>query len=138
MNQVPDACTVEVDRRLLPGENREQVWAEFQELITQLQTQDPELDIQMEPPLLEDFPLESSPADRIVQVVSKVSEDVRGLNRLAGVPYGSDASKLARAGIPSIILGPGNIDQAHAADEFVDLDQVVLAAEIYARTILEF
>jgi acetylornithine deacetylase len=55
-----------------------------------------------------------------------------------GVPYGSDASKLARAGIPSIILGPGSIDQAHAADEYVDLDQVALAAEIYARTILEF
>jgi acetylornithine deacetylase len=61
-----------------------------------------------------------------------------GQSRIVGVPYGSDASKLAGAGIPSIILGPGNIDQAHAADEYVDLDQVALAAEFYARTILEF
>ena len=57
---------------------------------------------------------------------------------LVGVPYGSDASKLARAGIPSVIFGPGSIDLAHAADEFVELDQVRFAAEIYARTILEF
>jgi acetylornithine deacetylase/succinyl-diaminopimelate desuccinylase-like protein len=40
--------------------------------------------------------------------------------------------------IQSIILGPGNIDQDHALDEYVVLDQVLLAAEFYARTILEF
>jgi acetylornithine deacetylase len=138
VNQVPDSCTLEVDRRLLPGETKATVWKEFESLIAELRVRDPELDVEMEPPILEDFPLETSAEERIVRVVTNVSQQVRGSSQLVGVPYGSDASKLARAGIPSIILGPGSIDQAHTAEEYVELDQVALAAEIYLRMIMEF
>ena len=138
VNQVPDSCLIEIDRRLLPGETKESVWEEFEGLLTRLCAQDPDLEVEMEPPLREDYPLETSASERVVQVVSKISSELLGYSRTVGVPYGSDASKLARAGIPSIILGPGNIDQAHAAEEYVELDQVVMAAEIYARSILEF
>jgi acetylornithine deacetylase/succinyl-diaminopimelate desuccinylase family protein len=138
INQVPDSCTIEVDRRLVPGETKESAYGELESLVTELQEADCELNVEMEPPMVEDYPLETSPSERIVQTVLKASQEVAGLASLAGVPYGSDASKLARAGIPSVIFGPGNIDQAHAAEEFVELDQVRLAAEIYARTILEF
>lgn len=138
VNQVPDSCTIEVDRRLLPGETKESAYGELESLIADLRAVDRDLEVEMEPPMLEDHPLETSPSERIVQAVSKASREVAGRTGLIGVPYGSDASKLARAGIPSVILGPGDIDQAHAADEFIELDQVRLAAEIYACTILEF
>jgi len=36
------------------------------------------------------------------------------------------------------VLGPGNIDQAHTANEYVEIDQVVKATEIYARMMLAF
>jgi acetylornithine deacetylase len=52
------------------------------------------------------------------------------------VPFGSDASKLSRAGIPTIVFGPGSIDQAHAADEWVELAQVEQACDFYRRMIL--
>ena len=51
--------------------------------------------------------------------------------------YGTDASKLARAGIPSIVLGPGDIAQAHTDDEWVSLAEVATAAQVYARLALE-
>ncbi len=138
VNQVPDSCTIEIDRRLLPGETKESVWREFEGLLADLRGHDSELEVEMEPPMLEDSPLETRVSERIVQVVSKVSQEIMGHKGVVGVPYGSDASKLAGAGIPSIVLGPGSIDQAHAAEEYVELDQVAIAAEIYARTILEF
>jgi acetylornithine deacetylase len=138
VNQVPDSCMIEIDRRLLPGETKESVWKEFEGLLGDLRGHDSELEVEMEAPILEDYALETRVSEKIVQVVSKISQELMGHSRIVGVPYGSDASKLAGAGIPSIILGPGNIDQAHSADEFVDLDQVALAAEFYARTILEF
>jgi acetylornithine deacetylase/succinyl-diaminopimelate desuccinylase family protein len=138
VNQVPDSCTIEVDRRLVPGETKESAYGELESLVAELREGDCELDVEMEPPMLEDYPLETALSERIVQTVSKASQEVAGHASLVGVPYGSDASKLARGGIPSVIFGPGNIDHAHAADEFVELDQVRLAAEIYARTILEF
>jgi len=138
VNQVPDSCTIEIDRRTLPGETRESVWKEFESLLANLRGHDSELEVEMEPPTLEDYPLETPVSERIVQVASRISQELMGHNRIMGVPYGSDASKLAGAGIPSIIIGPGSIDQAHAADEYVDLNQVALAAEFYARIILEF
>jgi acetylornithine deacetylase len=55
-----------------------------------------------------------------------------------GVPFGCDASKLSRAGIPSIVFGPGSIDQAHSAEEFVELEQVERALEFYRRLMLQF
>jgi acetylornithine deacetylase len=138
VNQVPDSCTIEIDRRTLPGETKESVWKEFESLLANLRDRDSELDVEMEPPMIEDYPLETKPSERIVQVASKISQELVGHSRIMGVPYGSDASKFGRAGVPSIILGPGSIDQAHAADEYVELDQVALATEFYARIILEF
>lgn len=138
VNQVPDSCTIDIDRRLIPGETKATVWKEFEGLIGDLREHDPELVVEMDAPLLEDYPLETATSEHIVEVVSKVSQELTGRHGAGGVPYGSDASKLAQAGIPSIILGPGNIDQAHSADEWVELDQVILAAETYARVIMEF
>jgi acetylornithine deacetylase len=54
-------------------------------------------------------------------------------SRPYGVPFGSDASKLSAVGIPSIILGPGGIEQAHTVDEFVEIEQVEKAFVVYQR-----
>ena len=138
VNQVPESCTIELDRRMLPGETRRQVWQELESLIDELRLQDPEMAVEMESPTLEDFPLETSATERIVETVSTASGRVTGHSHVIGVPYGSDASKFASAGMPSVILGPGSIDHAHGPQEYVDLDQVMSAVEIYASTIAEF
>jgi len=55
-----------------------------------------------------------------------------------GVAYGTDGCHLAgRAGIPTVVLGPGHIAQAHSAAEWVDLAQVADAAAIYMRIVME-
>jgi acetylornithine deacetylase len=55
---------------------------------------------------------------------------------LVGVPYGTDAGPLGAAGIPAIVFGPGDIAQAHTKDEWIELEQVALAAEAYYRLAL--
>jgi translation elongation factor EF-Ts len=42
---------------------------------------------------------------------------------LAGAPWFSDAAHLSPGGVPSICIGPGSIDQAHSADEFIEIAQ---------------
>jgi acetylornithine deacetylase len=49
------------------------------------------------------------------------------------VPYGTDASTLAGAGVPSVVFGPGDIARAHTCDEWVPLDEVEQASEILYR-----
>ena len=59
-----------------------------------------------------------------------------GAAELSAVPYGSDASKLqAVIDVPAIVLGPGHIKQAHSADEWVSVRELVQASEIYAEIV---
>ena len=74
----------------------------------------------------------------VVQVASQVLVALGLEGAPCGVPYGSDASKLSRAGIPSVVIGPGSIDQAHAAVEFVDCEEVERAFEFYRMLMLSF
>lgn len=53
-----------------------------------------------------------------------------------GAPYGSDLRQYAAAGIPTVQYGPGDIEDAHAVDESVPIDEVVLSARAYAHLLL--
>ena len=137
VNLVPDECSIEIDRRLLPGERAADVLRFYQGLLNDLKVKHPGFDAVMEdPPLLVDEALDTPASEVVVQQASVVLASM-GLNgEPCGVPFGSDASKLSRAGIPTIVFGPGSIDQAHGADEWVELAQVEQAVEFYRGMIL--
>jgi acetylornithine deacetylase len=130
VNIVPDSCAIEIDRRLLPGEEPATVWDRYVSLIDGL-------DAMLEP-MLQDLPLDTPASARVVQVAAEVLADLGLDPEPVGVPYGSDASKLARAGVPSVVFGPGSIDQAHAATEFVACDEVKQALEFYSRFLMAY
>lgn len=137
VNFVPDRCAIELDRRLLPGESAAVVLQHYQQLIDTLKAQHSGFDAYMEdPPLLVDEALDTPPDAGVVRIAQQVLA-ASGLNAdILGVPFGSDASKLSRIGIPTIVFGPGCIDQAHAADEYVEIDQVRTAQRFYRDFIL--
>ena len=69
-------------------------------------------------------------------VAGRMAEAARGVVgrcEQVGVPYGTDASTISAAGVPSIVFGPGCIDQAHTCDEWVPLDEVEQASEVLYR-----
>ncbi len=138
VNFVPDTCTIEIDRRLLPGETVEAVLAHYQALLDTLKSQHPTLDAFMEPPMLTDRALETSADSEPAQLANTLLTEMGLDGTLCGVPFGSDASKLSHQGIPSLVVGPGSIDQAHGAVEFVELAQVERAFEFYRKFILRF
>ena len=139
VNLVPDQCTIELDRRLLPGEAAANVVGGYQRLLAKLTSEHPGFFAEIEaPPLLVDEAL-NTPADApVVTTAQKVLLSLGLHPEVCGVPFGSDASKLSRAGIPTILFGPGSIDQAHSVDEYVELDQVARAAAFYREFILNF
>ena len=138
VNFVPDACGIEIDRRLLPGERAADVLADYQALLDRLAREHAGFDAVMAPPLLVDEALETPTDSPAARAAAAVLADL-GLDPApCGVPFGSDASKLSRAGVPSLILGPGSIDQAHAAVEWVPLEQVAQARDFYREFCLRF
>ena len=138
INFVPDRCEIEIDRRLLPGEHVSGVLSHYQALVDSVAKSHSGMQVVMHQPMLTDIPLETDPDATAVQTMVQVLRHFGLASTLSGVPFCSDASKFGAIGIPSIIFGPGSIDQAHSAIEFVSCNQVVKATEIYQKFITDF
>jgi acetylornithine deacetylase len=61
--------------------------------------------------------------------------EVRPASEPVGAPWFSDAAHLSAAGLPSVCMGPGSIDQAHTADEFIEIDALEEGAAFFERFI---
>jgi acetylornithine deacetylase len=58
-----------------------------------------------------------------------------GLPQAGPVDFWTEASLFSAAGLPALVLGPGDIAQAHAVDEWVALDQLAAARNVYEKVI---
>lgn len=137
-NLVPDWCEILLDRRLGPGEDPGAALAEIDELLDELRSAGDQLE-RDEPSLL--LPaVETAAGHPLVQVAEEAASAVLGRPiQAGGVPYGTDASNLSGVGgIPCVVLGPGSIDQAHTDDEWVSLDEVGQAVDIYVELARRF
>ena len=138
VNIIPDKCSIEVDRRLLPGETGDSAKSEILELINRLKKVNKDLDIYISEPTVETIPIDTDINEKIVKTSMKSCDKIIGKSKMKGVCFGCDASSFTGAGIPSIVLGPGNILQAHTEDEFVNLEEVCHASEIYSQICIDF
>jgi acetylornithine deacetylase len=97
---------------------------EIDAVLDELRAQEPTFKIERLAPDLADFPLDTPRGTKIARTARAACEMIRGETEFGAVGYGSDASKLSElAHIPSIVLGPGDIAQAHTADEWVEIYQ---------------
>ena len=71
-----------------------------------------------------------------VSLKARLPRKLTGEQMTIAVPFGTDASTIAEAGIPAVVFGPGDIRQAHTKDEWIELDQIERAAEILYRLAL--
>jgi acetylornithine deacetylase len=131
VNTVPDRCTIEIDRRLISGEQPLDAPGQLSEFLKSKGGID--------------FPFECSDAwapihalnpqgaEELIARLGAAIDAVAGSHRVMAVPYGTDAAALAGAGIPSVVFGPGDIAKAHTCDEWVELAQVEQASEVLYR-----
>jgi acetylornithine deacetylase/succinyl-diaminopimelate desuccinylase family protein len=131
VNVVPEHSTVEVDRRLMPDENPEEAYRQAIDYVApRSATGDAP---QHDPPFLVARPLSHGRNRAVGERLAAVAAEVSGRCRQVGVSYATDAACFAAAGVPSVVFGPGSIEQAHTADEWIALDQLDQAAEILFR-----
>ena len=139
INIVPDGCEIEVDRRMLPGENKVKAWGEIREILESLRLEDPLFRYRMEEI---DFaePSEVNPEEEIVRIGVEAIQEVTGKKPPPSGFSGFTDSRfyINQCHIPTLILGPGGTDQSHTTDESVKADALVHAAHIYALIILKF
>jgi acetylornithine deacetylase len=133
INTVPARCSLKFDRRTLPAETSREAWSEVEAEVRRFAAGlDRDAVVIMHPPFVEGDGMDV-PEDAAIIAAARAACRAEGLSDEAmGVSFGSDAAAMTRAGIPTIIFGPGSIDQAHTADEFVSVAEVARAARMLA------
>jgi len=136
---VPDHCVLRLERRMIPGETAASAMKEIRQVLDRVNEQNSNLNatarVAFERPALE-----TASTELIVQELQRVVFEGNERNkRVVGVPYWTDGAVLAHSGsIPTCIFGPGNILVAHSPDEYVNVEDVLRAGEMYASVAQRF
>ncbi len=137
VNVVPDRCTIDLDRRTLPGETWTDVRRELETLLAPLQAEDPDLHVTIEDPYRTAGSMQTPPEAPIFRAAQEAVRRIGGNHLVRGVAFGTDAAELSAHGIPCVVLGPGDVAQAHTSTEYVEIQQAVKAAAIYREIMLD-
>ncbi len=131
-NVVPDYAEIYVDRRLVPGEEPDQVMAEVREVAERAVKDIPGITVEVDE-------VWKGGGATLTEIDSPLVDAVRGANQrldlspnLRGFSMATDGRFWARQGVPTIIYGPGDPRLAHVPDEWVGVDEMLDATRAYA------
>lgn len=131
-NVVPKSCEFQFDMRTLPNASPQHLFERIEnfarQLAAEMRAQDPDSGIEVDWFSGTDG-LNASEEDAIVQFAMRLAE----CNTTGKVSYGTEAGLFQKAGIPTVICGPGDIAEAHRPNEFVALDQLARCEHFLAR-----
>ncbi|NHK29265.1 acetylornithine deacetylase [Parvularcula flava] len=134
LNIMAADCSFDWDLRSIPGDDPAEIHGRFTAYARQIEAQMKERDegcsIETEwmtkAPCL--APRPDNPAADLVKAIS-------GHNHTEVVPYAAEAGQFQQAGLSTVICGPGSIDQAHQANEFISLDQMRAGTDFMRRLV---
>jgi len=133
-NMVPARCTIEVERRFPPGEDADRIQPA---LVDYLRAAELGFELQHDPPYMRGLALPEAENHPLVERLQAITAAAAGDCQRIGVPYATNGAFVAAVGIPTVVFGPGQIEQAHTVDEWIDVEQLALGAEIYYQFLRE-
>lgn len=122
VNIVPDRCVITVGYRPLPGMDATEPW---ERLLERLRRLDPP--VQHEGRILRITPSMLTP--RGTELQAQLAPHA-STHRCGAAGFATDGGHLAALGLQPLIFGPGSIDVAHKADEYVPIDALAKAADV--------
>ena len=131
LNSVPDAAVLGIDLRTVPGQSEAVILDELARLV-------PEAEIE---PIVDCPPMWSDPAHPwLVRVGERCREITGGDDGHLAAPFATDAGYLTPAygAPPTVILGPGETEQAHKTDEWCSQRRIEQATALYAELIADW
>ena len=124
VNTIPELCEFNYEFRNLPGMTAEDIQAKVEsyvqgELLPRMRREFADADIHIEKGAYAPA-LEASEQAAITELVRALTAD----QTTRKVAYGTEAGLFQNVGIPTVVCGPGNIEQAHKPNEFVEISQL--------------
>jgi acetylornithine deacetylase/succinyl-diaminopimelate desuccinylase family protein len=130
-NVIPETCKATVDVRILPGQTPEGLISELEAILNPLR-KEKKVNYRIHPQYHQPA-LYTNPAVPLVTKLLHAAHEVTGTGEPVGLPYFADSSQFARCGADCVLLGPGDIAQAHGANEYLEIEQLHQSAEILLR-----
>jgi acetylornithine deacetylase len=134
LNIVSKDCVFQFEFRHLPSDDPESLYERIvhyaqEELEPRMHMSHADTGIAFE--IMSEFPaLDTDPDEEVVSIAKRLSQQ----NDHGKVAFGTEASVISKHGhIPTVVCGPGSIDQAHKPDEFIAIDQVAKCEEFMHR-----
>jgi acetylornithine deacetylase len=137
MSTYPERCSLAIERRTIPGESVEKATREIADACARVKSDRPEFDGRITlstAQLPSDVSVDAPVVRRLVGAVEREGIPVS----IEGLSAWTDAALLNEAGIPTVCFGPGDIALAHAAEEFVPVDDIERATRVLARVVREW
>lgn len=133
-NVIPDRCTVWFDRRVSPSETPQSALDEIRSAVADFSAREA-VRVDVAEPLIALGALDTSAEALAVRAAEQAASTLLGRPVIAGgLGYSTDACCFFdRPDLPAVVLGPGSIDQAHGEVEWIDLDEVTVARDIYVE-----
>jgi acetylornithine deacetylase len=135
VNIVPDSCSIEVDRRTLPGEDEAEIIERIRGGLADIQEQGGIASHAVRVIKL-GRPFQTSENCGLVAALKEGFERAGREARMEGAAWYSDAGVLSRVAPEIVVFGPGSIKQAHTADEYIDCNDLQAGCDIL-RSFLE-
>lgn len=131
-NVVPDFASVYIDRRLVPGEDPDEVRAEIMEIAHRAVASMPGIVVELDDINLGGRATLAEEDDLLVRSMIGANEVLELSTDPTGFSMATDGRFFARRGVPTIIYGPGDPSLAHVPDEWVGIDELIQATRAYA------
>ncbi len=126
INIVPEVCEIKIDVRLVPGQSWQETYAAIQQTVLASSTK---VRWEFDSTPMTDFPFCLDAGHKLVTEACTAI----GAESSQVVNFSCDASKIAAAGIPCLIFGPGDIAEAHTASESIALSDLERGVETYLQ-----
>ncbi len=137
LSTYPDKCRFTIERRTIPGETTAAVMAEIEEAFARVRARRPALDASVSM-IFEQPPSDVSTEAPIVRALDGALRACGEEVSVMGMSAWTDAAILNEAGIPAICFGPGDIGLAHAAEEYVRVDEIERATLVLAALAMDW
>ncbi len=125
LNIIPNQCVVRFEYRTMPGEDPLYVFKQIEGYVNEVllpnfRREHPDVDIKVEKEQGHGLPMQAPPGSAIEKLVLELTRNTR----TGAAPFYTEGAIYNESGIPTVICGPGDIDQAHRPNEFITREQL--------------
>lgn len=137
MSTYPDRCILRIERRTIPGESEQTAVDEVTSALERVRARRPQIEASVKL-IAAQQPSDVAPDALVVRMLETALKAEAMPAKIEGLSAWTDAALLNAAGISAVCFGPGDIALAHAAEEFVPVDEIEKATTVLQRVAFEW